>query len=815
MSALQRILISVFILLIAQTTIARSPDDRENVSRMGRWGYGCIYDVEARGDTVFVASGAMLEITNCAAAPDVTVIGRIEIDSTIHSMDLVDNLVLLGTDDSGLYIVSFADPTNPVQLGRVDPDDEIISVCIDGDTAWLSTDGDLRSVDFSNPASPLLSGFLDTGSYILDLAINGDYLYAADDEGYVQVIDATTPALPAIVTSIPGDGSHAVKSVFTEGGLIYFTDDYTNFYIYDISTPSLPVIVTSFWMDDIGEDVHVDGGIAYVAGAWEGLFLFDVSIPSATSFISAYDAYPGDVNQSYRLALGGGRVYLADHERGLDMIDVTTPAAPTGAGQVRASYMNHDIGWYHGYALVPDYHYGLRIIDCRDVSDPVLVASLPLDGNPYQIDVSGDLAVITAASAGLYIIDVSDPEAPSIAGHYDDGGSYNAVVVDPDDGLVYVGKYGGYLLVLNIAVPAAPTPVGGYQISEFTRGLFIDGDRLYQAVSFPEKLVIFNISVPTNITTLGMFNNYAMSWDGAPWDVCARNGVAYLAMTWGGLDILDVSDPSGIFRLATRPVGSSCFGVAVNGDHVFMATSDDGLEILDVSMPSTPVRVGRYWTGGISWQVTIGGGNLLVADHNTGFTILSPDALLSAVLGEFAARRVSTGAEVYWSLSNPDKGMTCNLSRSIDDVRWQPVHDLSSDELAQGAFLDQDAPRVETAYRLEARYVDGTMIELGQVRLPALAVLIAPSLSPPAPNPFNPGTRLEFKLPQPTHARLDIHDGRGRLIARLVDADLGAGPHFVEWDGRNNEGRTMPSGLYFARLRTRDHVRTQKLIMSR
>lgn len=75
-------------------------------------------------------------------------------------------------------------------------------------------------------------------------------------------------------------------------------------------------------------------------------------------------------------------------------------------------------------------------------------------------------------------------------------------------------------------------------------------------------------------------------------------------------------------------------------------------------------------------------------------------------------------------------------------------------------------------------------------------------LRPPRPNPFNPSARLSFELPRPGRVRLSIHDLAGRLVAVLADEDLAAGTHERTWDGRDDAGRRVPSGVYYCRLAT-------------
>ena len=80
---------------------------------------------------------------------------------------------------------------------------------------------------------------------------------------------------------------------------------------------------------------------------------------------------------------------------------------------------------------------------------------------------------------------------------------------------------------------------------------------------------------------------------------------------------------------------------------------------------------------------------------------------------------------------------------------------------------------------------------------------VAARLLAPFPNPFNPSTRLRYELVRPGRVEIDILDAAGRRLRRLLATSLPAGPGFVTWDGRDEAGRSLPSGVYLARL-TRD-----------
>jgi len=68
------------------------------------------------------------------------------------------------------------------------------------------------------------------------------------------------------------------------------------------------------------------------------------------------------------------------------------------------------------------------------------------------------------------------------------------------------------------------------------------------------------------------------------------------------------------------------------------------------------------------------------------------------------------------------------------------------------------------------------------------------------PNPFNPQTTLTVDLARAGDVQLSVYDGAGRLVRTLLRAHLVAGRHPVVWDGRDDAGRPLPSGVYEARL---------------
>jgi len=86
-------------------------------------------------------------------------------------------------------------------------------------------------------------------------------------------------------------------------------------------------------------------------------------------------------------------------------------------------------------------------------------------------------------------------------------------------------------------------------------------------------------------------------------------------------------------------------------------------------------------------------------------------------------------------------------------------------------------------------------------------------LSQNSPNPFNPQTKIAFTIGVAGRASIEVYDLRGRLVRTLLRDEIGVGPHEVIWNGRDNQGRRVSSGIYFYRLVSMDAVETRKMVV--
>jgi len=83
------------------------------------------------------------------------------------------------------------------------------------------------------------------------------------------------------------------------------------------------------------------------------------------------------------------------------------------------------------------------------------------------------------------------------------------------------------------------------------------------------------------------------------------------------------------------------------------------------------------------------------------------------------------------------------------------------------------------------------------------------------PNPFNPETTIAFSVPKTGPASLKVYNTKGQLVRTLVNDVREAGNHSVVWNGMDEQGNSVSSGLYFYRLSSDGNTVTRKMLLAK
>ena len=122
-------------------------------------------------------------------------------------------------------------------------------------------------------------------------------------------------------------------------------------------------------------------------------------------------------------------------------------------------------------------------------------------------------------------------------------------------------------------------------------------------------------------------------------------------------------------------------------------------------------------------------------------------------------------------------------------------------------------PGKEYRYVVAALTLDGR--EIRSLEVTAFSIAPPLALYQNVPNPFNPRTTIGFSLPRSEQVRIDIYDLVGRLVRRLVDRPMEAGRHQIVWNGWDDRGRTVASGVYFYQMTAGKQSPAKKMILLR
>jgi hypothetical protein len=146
---------------------------------------------------------------------------------------------------------------------------------------------------------------------------------------------------------------------------------------------------------------------------------------------------------------------------------------------------------------------------------------------------------------------------------------------------------------------------------------------------------------------------------------------------------------------------------------------------------------------------------------------------------------------------------------------FMPVYADDSSPLRAGEMFYLAIDGVETNEQLEWTG-NGNRVEVSLLTAKGGAETTIPgdySLNQNYPNPFNPSTNISFTLGKATRARVEVFNILGALIATPFNGQASAGQNLVVWDGRNDSGELVASGVYLYRLSTDSYSETRKMML--
>lgn len=194
-----------------------------------------------------------------------------------------------------------------------------------------------------------------------------------------------------------------------------------------------------------------------------------------------------------------------------------------------------------------------------------------------------------------------------------------------------------------------------------------------------------------------------------------------------------------------------------------------------------------------------------------GLAIDGDGNIVATMLHSYAARIEGRGIMLEWTLSQSGGGIRFFILRSGDGDRFEELGAGGIECEGLSYRWTDTGLTAGKSYRYRVDVLDEAgrraLFETEPVAMPAAGLVLYQN----HPNPFNPVTTIGYYLPERGRVMLDVYDVRGGRVARLVDGVQPPGYRTAGWDGRDDEGRRVASGVYFCRLRVGKTTMTRKM----
>jgi len=697
---------------------------------------------------------------------------------------------------------------------------------VENNIVYTASGGILLILDITNPSEPQLLGQVSTDGIISDVAKSGNYVYLAEQDSGLKIIDVSGLADPVQVSELLLPGS--VNKVIADNQTLFIAE----------------------------------GG--YNGSQWTGgLRTLDISDPQNPQLLGFYDL----PKESHYISLVDDYIYIDNSFVEFFIINVSDLNNPILVDTVNTRFGNSYLSG--DFLFVASSYYegeGLKIFNVSNPSSPSLVSQTIISGGAKDVIVNGNYAFLTnsdfSVPGRVLSFDVSDPNSPIELGFYDSPGNVASLSLNDNTLIINEGVYsssstseeGCGLRFLDVTLPSTPQPIGFYATPGWGESVVVRDNYAFVLTRFGGMSIVDlqNISDPVQI---GYYNS-----PGSPEQVALQNNVAYLADGWRGFRVIDISDltnpvevgsfetgdffykidisgnyayilfgsgmhifdisnPLDIFEISYTDILFVPVSILVRGDYAYVgdwASSHWGgqghLWIFDISDPFNPIQIGEYDEGYIVWQETFNPTDLALKDNylyvadRIGYmdvldvsdptipVIASKTSTFAEnieIEGDFAyLTHFNGGVKIFNILDplNPQEIDTYNPRFYITDI------DVKNGRIYASAFdygmmilqneittdIEEEIEIVPEEFTLRQNY----------------------------PNPFNPSTRISYSLPSAGFVSLKVYDVLGNEIATLVNENKLAGNYEADFIGGN-----LASGVYLYVLRYENQIYSKKMML--
>lgn len=624
-----------------------------------------IVGIHVMGTYAYSASGwEGMEALDISDLANPVPIGICQLFAFPMNIFVKDTYAYIADRSEGLTIVDISNPVAPSIAGNIDTDGRALDVYAFRNLAYLADREEGFSIfDVSDPSNPSLLSSLNMGGEAQSIFQNGYYTFLIardyDDHnglfGIFWYTQMDSGAVSGIVTNEMGEylADVAISVVdapmtdVTESGGDYllegfYTGDYdirfTHPYYADTVVTGVTVESGLMTYLDVTmgypplADVGVSSIISPIDSVLEGApyppiteitnfgydpqtfdVVFEIYILNTDVLVFADTATAYDITEMTIDTIAFENTFTPGHAASYDLISYSILPGDEAAENDTATAICHsylvypeieEVSFFTAPSMILDLDvsnnlaflctsYDLMIVDVSDPENPSLVS---LFGEHFfYVSVVGDYAYLYSIPSGnlLSVVDISNPAYPTLVGSCDFGGTRDIWDLFVEGNYAYLTDHSYYgIHVVDVADPTNPSYLTTYDAPEGVKSVFVLEDYAYLSAG-DYGLQILDISIPENPVFVGSYDT-----PGSSIRTFVENDFAYVADT-SSLQILDISNPSFPVFTGQFDAYTTIWSVKVHFEYAYILDALYELQILDVSSPETPVYAGGYDYGAI------------------------------------------------------------------------------------------------------------------------------------------------------------------------------------------------------------------------
>jgi hypothetical protein len=539
----------------------------------------------------------------------------------------------------------------------------------------------------------------------------------------------------------------------------------------------------------------VDDSLAYVADTNSGLQVIDIRDPQNPQIVASLATVGG----AYSVAISGGYAYVAGLSSGLFVVDISNPLNPLLVGTYDTRGASYDVALAGDYAYVADFTFGLELIEITDPIHPRFVSQVDSPGRARGIAVSGPHCYLTDSGTGVFILPAQC--APAIYVDAEGTGDYPTI----QSAIAAVGDGGTVVLASGVYTGPGNRDLDfmGKQL-ELHSEAGIPADCIIDCQGTPDEPhrgFVFASGETGGAIVRGI--TIRGGWSTAGGAIWLGNGssptienckiVANGADQGGAIYCEGAAAPTLRSTLIADDIAASGGGIYLEGGNIGLFSCT----VADNQSESSSIYGNN---AGIALSQSI------LAFNGPGGAVLSSGSSATLNCCDIFG---NLGGDYIDVFAGQD-GLNGNISVDPAFCRANPDdYTLDASSICLPDNADNPCGQLIGAYGIGQ---DCSILSAaGDTPLQARF-----ELSHNHPNPFNPTTRIPFSLAKASPISLRIFDLSGRLVWKLAGQDQwAAGQHAITWNGRDDAGRELPSGVYFYRLDADGNSATEKMTLIR